>query len=177
VVDLSDRPPILQIPAEAENGNRDRLLPTTPAFATCLLSVTEAERRGSRVLKLLGNDGKPLRGERCLVGKTVIAIGKAAGIVVDAKTKGETIVREFASAHDLRIVRPTMGRKDQAHATPRVMRNASINTMLDYYVDEDAEATADGLRASFGDALGDTPSAHKKRDTKSTEKTSTGERT
>jgi integrase len=35
VVDLSSRQPILRIPAEAEKGNKDRLLPITPEFPRC----------------------------------------------------------------------------------------------------------------------------------------------
>ena len=47
---------MLHIPAEAEKGNQDRLLPITPEFATLLEGVRECERRG-RVFKLLDING------------------------------------------------------------------------------------------------------------------------
>jgi site-specific recombinase XerD len=46
VVDQSGRRPMLRIPADAEKGNQDRLLPITPEFATLLQSVPQHERRG-----------------------------------------------------------------------------------------------------------------------------------
>ena len=82
------------------------------------------------LFKLLDGDGKPLHGSRSVVGKTVTAIGKAAGVVVDERTKAGATVRKFASAHDLRWafgqrwatkIKPTqlrelMRRFDQYHA-------------------------------------------------------------
>ena len=78
---------MLRIPAEAEKGNQDRLLPITPEFATLLADVPESERRG-RVFKLLDIDGTLLQPTRRLVGPIVSAIGKAAGVVVDERIEG-----------------------------------------------------------------------------------------
>jgi integrase len=46
VVDLSGRHPMFRIPAEAEKGNQDRLLPMTPDFAELLSTVLECDRAG-----------------------------------------------------------------------------------------------------------------------------------
>ena len=50
-IDLSGKRPRLRIFAEAEKGNRDRLLPMTPDFAEFLLATPEADRHG-RVFKI-----------------------------------------------------------------------------------------------------------------------------
>jgi integrase len=166
VVDLAGRRPMLRIPAEAEKGNRDRLLPITPHFATLLESVPESERRG-RVFKLLAANGKPFYHNRCDVGHTVSAIGKAAGVVVDERSRAAETVRKFASAHDLRRafavrwatkLKPTQLRE--------LMRHASIATTLAYYVGEDAEATADALWDAVGNTLGNSDQATKNENAK-----------
>ena len=77
---------MFRIPAEAEKGNRDRLLPMTPDFAEHLETVPEGQRH-SRVFKLLASDGSPRHAEFYAGSKIVCAIGKAAGVVVDERTK------------------------------------------------------------------------------------------
>jgi hypothetical protein len=58
-----------------------------------------------------------------------------------------------------------------------LMRHADIGTIMKYYVGQNAEATADALWTAHGDTLGDTPERNKNGGLKTTEKTSTGERT
>jgi integrase len=166
VVDLTGRRPMLRIPAEVEKGNRDRVMPMTPQFAALLSSVPEADRWG-RVFKLLAANGTLFNVSTCEVSRVVASIGKKAGIVVDERTKRvkatsdtpahDAIVRKFASAHDLRRA---FGKRWATKLKPtqlrELMRHASINTTLAYYVGEDAEETADALWAGFGDNLGDT---------------------
>jgi hypothetical protein len=41
-VDLSGKHPMLQIPADCENGNQDRLLPRAPDFVLFLVATPEA---------------------------------------------------------------------------------------------------------------------------------------
>jgi hypothetical protein len=65
---------MLRIPAEAEKGHIDRLLPITPEFAMLLQSVPERERSG-RMFKLLSSSGTPLPGNRYVVSRVVTAIG------------------------------------------------------------------------------------------------------
>ena len=170
VVDLTGRRPMLRIPAEAEKGNRDRLLPITPEFAALLASVPERDRRG-RVFKLLDIDGSLLSTKRWDVGKIVSAIGEAAGVVVDERTKGKETVRKFATAHDLRRA---FGQRWSGRVMPNVlrelMRHADIGTTMKFYVGQNAEVMADALWAAAGDTLGDThqstESANAKKDWK-----------
>jgi integrase len=171
VVDLDGRRPILRIPAEAEKGNRDRVLPMTPEFAALLASVPEADRHG-RVFKLLTASGSPFN-VPCEVSRVVTAIGKAANVVVDERQKGRATIRKFASAHDLRRafavrwaakIKPTQLRE--------LMRHASIGTTLAYYVGEDAEATADALWAGFVDTSVDTTGAQNKTEKRQRERLS-----
>jgi integrase len=161
VVDLTGRRPMLRIPAEAEKGNQDRLLPITPEFAAVLETVPERERRG-RVFKLLDIDGTLLQPTRRLAGPIVSAIGNAAGVVVDERLKGGKLVRKFASAHDLRRafgfrwafrVMPTVLRE--------LMRHEDIATTMAYYVGDNAEATADAVWNAAGTISG---TSHKRRD-------------
>jgi integrase len=152
VVDLASRRPMLRIPAEAEKGHTDRLLPITPEFATLLQGVAERDRRDrrGRVFKLLANDGTLLQAEPWAVSKVVSAIGQAAGVVVDERQVDGVTARKFASAHDLRRA---FGQRWAAKVMPTVlrelMRHASIATTMAYYVGSNAEATADVLWASY----------------------------
>lgn len=160
VVDLSRRRPMFRIPAEAEKGKKDRLLPMSPEFATMLLNVPESERRG-RVFKLLDVDGSTMPTNRTAVGKTVSAIGEAAGVVVDERRKTGEIERKFASSHDLRRA---FGQRWAMRVMPTIlrelMRHASITTTMAYYVGENAEATADVLWNAVGTIPGTIATAH-----------------
>jgi integrase len=140
VIDLSGRRPMFRVPAEAEKGNRDRLLPVAPEFAEFLLATPEADRTGS-VFKLeyrRKGRGKAIGME--WVSAVVSRIGKRANVVVNTET-GKT-----ASAHDLRRA---FGQRWAARVMPAIlqqlMRHADITTTLKYYVGSDAQATADVL--------------------------------
>lgn len=154
VVDLTGRRPMLRIPSEAEKGNRDRLLPMTPEFSELLQTVPEHVRHG-RVFKLVSPNGNRFNASKSDVGRMVSSIGKKADVVVDERTKGKEVVRKFASAHDLRR---GFGKRWAAKLKPtqlrELMRHASINTTLAYYVGEDAEEIADALWAGQGTKSG-----------------------
>lgn len=156
VVELGGRRPFFRIPAEVEKGNQDRLLPMTPDFAAFLLAVPECERRGT-VFKLLGADCKPIARTRCLVGKILSEVGKAAGVVVKEQKKAGDVKRKFASAHDLRRA---FGFRWAMRVMPTVlkelMRHEDVNTTMEYYVVQNAEAIADAVWAAAGDTLVDT---------------------
>ncbi len=160
VVDFSGRRPLLRIPAEAEKGKTHRLLPITPEFAELLATVPEGERRG-RVFKLLTNHGQLVRQSRHAVGPRVAAIGRAAGVVTDRRKRKGEIVKEFASAHDLRR---SFGFRWSRRVMPTIlrelMRHAEISTTMQYYVGVNAEATADELwqaaEQQAGSTLGST---------------------
>ena len=154
VVDLSGRRPMLRIPAEAQKSNRDETLPITPEFATLLLSVPERDRRG-RVFKLLDSGGTRFEATTSAVSHVVSAIGEKAGVVVDQRQKGDKTIRKFASAHDLRRA---FAQRWSAKVMPNVlrelMRHASINTTMAYYVGSNVEATADAIWSTSGSVSG-----------------------
>lgn len=144
-VDLSGRYPMLNIRAECEKGNRDRLLPMAPDFAEFLEATPENERRG-RVFKFHDGRGKPVEYERYHVCKTVVRIGKAAGVIVDDRGKGK-----HASLHDLRR---SFGARWAERVMPNVlqmlMRHDTYLTTQKYYVGQDADRAAATLWQSVG---------------------------
>jgi integrase len=176
VVDLSGRRPMFRIPAEAEKGNQDRLLPMTPDFTAMLETVPESDRHG-RVFKLLDIDGTPLQATRRAVGPLLSAVGTAAGIVVDERLKRGKLVRKFASAHDLRRA---FGLRWSAKLMPaelqQLMRHEDIGTTMKYYVGKNAEAVADAIWAAVGNTRGNTGERQETRLEENTGKTSGDDR-
>jgi integrase len=77
------------------------------------------------------------------IGEIIADIGKQAGAVVDADPRTGTPAK-FASAHDLRRA---FGYRWAKRVTPAVlqklMRHASIQTTMQYYVDLEADDVAD----------------------------------
>jgi integrase len=154
-IDLSGKRPRFKIKGEAQKSGQDELLPMTPDFAELILRTPESERRG-RVFRLNhARRGSPLDG--MAVGKLVTKIGKKAGVVVATVEKRKSVdgklvtttVKKFASAHDLR--RSFGTRWAQRVRTPvlqRLMRHASIETTLGYYVDLNVDEMADDLWAN-----------------------------
>jgi hypothetical protein len=64
--------------------------------------LVQTRVRVARLFKLRASDGTPMPIERTGVGKTVTAIGEAAGGGVDERQRNGETIRKFASAHDLR---------------------------------------------------------------------------
>jgi hypothetical protein len=112
-----------------------------PEAAEFFLRAPQAQRRG-RVFRLNRIDtGAPIDPHH--VGKLVGMIGEKAGVVVDP-TEGKT-----ATIHDLRR---TFGSKWARKVMPavlqRLMRHASIQTTMRYYIDLNVDEMADELWAS-----------------------------
>lgn len=160
VLELGGRRPLMWIPSESEKGGKDRLLPLAPEFAVLLETVPQSERRGW-VFRPLSKSGVPYARSRHAVGPVFSRIGKTAGVVVDERAKrtpkgkgkaAETIVRKFASAHDLRRgfgVR--WSRKVMPAVLKELMHHEDIATTMMYYVGHNAKATADILWEAIGD--------------------------
>jgi integrase len=140
-VDLSGRRPRFRIKGEAQKSGQDELLPMTPDFADLLLQTPEAERHG-RVFRLNEVEtGTSISAHS--VGQLVASIGKRAGAIVNA-VDGKT-----ASAHDLRRSFASRWAKRVAPAIlQKLMRHASIQTTMGYYVDLDVDEMADELWAN-----------------------------
>nr|WP_261360773.1 site-specific integrase [Aeoliella straminimaris] len=142
VVDHSGKHPVLRIPGEAQKSGADQVIPIVPEFARLLDTVPPEARSGP--VFAVGTS-------RFKVGPVVKAMGKAANIVVHSKSG------KFASAHDLRR---SFGRRWSRKVMPAVlkelMRHASIQTTMEYYVGDDAQRTAAELwESDLGVRLGD----------------------
>jgi integrase len=133
--------PAFRILGELEKGNTDRLLPMAPEFAMFLLETPESERTGPVfALAKRRKKSQPYTPEE--VGKIVSKIGRRAGVVV--KDSDDTGRRKFASAHDLRR---SFGDRWSIRVMPavlqRMMRHASIETTMRYYVGHNATKTSE----------------------------------
>lgn len=143
-VDLSGPQPLLRVVASQDKGNRDRVLPLTPDFARWL-SRTAVEKRTGFVFNPIGKRGDRLRHDHPII-RAIGAIGKAAGVVVDARTG------KYASAHDLRRTFGTRwAKRVTTHVLMMLMRHESIETTNSYYVDITAGSIAADLMSKFGE--------------------------
>jgi integrase len=144
-VDLTGRRPLFRIKGTDQKSGNDQLLPMTPDFAEFLLKTPEAERTGL-VFKLnASHTGTRLTPHA--IGQVVVEIGEKAGAIVNA------VDRKTASAHDLRRAFASRWAKRVAPAIlQKLMRHASINTTMSYYVDLDVDEMADELWANHAPA-------------------------
>ena len=141
-VDLSGKHPRFRIWAEGQKSRSDEYLPMTPDFARLLLKTPESERSGP-VFTLCGKSGRPVQSDA--VSRTVSAIGRAAGIVVDAEAD------QFATAHDLRRSFGTRWSKQvKTPVLQKLMRHADIKTTMDFYVEQEADDIAEDLWREHG---------------------------
>jgi integrase len=154
VVEQGDRLMVL-IHSHLEKGKRDRLLPIAPEFENFLRRTPPRDRRG-RVFKPLSKDGSDQQMTAHHVGIVIGQIGENARVKVATNAKTEK--PKFASAHTLRRSFGTRwARRVKPAVLQQLMRHASIETTLKYYVDLDAGETAAELwKAVAGDTLGDT---------------------
>lgn len=144
-VDLSHEHVMLRIPGEHEKGRRDRLYPVAPEFAEMLLSVPELDREGFVFNAEKVRDGHTGRGSLETCCKFMTRLGKTAKVVVNRK--GDDV--KFASAQDLRRAFGTRwASRVRSPTLQKMMRHASIETTLRYYVTADAEELAAEIYAA-----------------------------
>jgi integrase len=154
-LDYSHKRPMFRIPADAEKGNQDRLLPMAPEFAEFLEKTPQEARTG--LVFPVSRQRKRYPGQIKLehASSTISAIGKKAGVKVNAETG------KCASAHDLRRA---FGQRWAARVMPQIlmqlMRHEDISTTMKFYVGREAEATADVLWEAVG--KGEKPGKSKK---------------
>ena len=128
-----------------------------PEFAVLLQSIPERERRG-RVFRL----NSVLNGEAPVgadwAGRMLSRIGKQARVIVSPEAGSQKI--KYASAHDLRR---SFGNRWAQRLMPaelkELMRHASIETTLRYYVGLNAEETAAKCWRVFEAEVRATPAA------------------
>jgi integrase len=148
-VDLWGKRPMFRIRAQAEKGYKDRTLPMAPEFAEMLQATPEAAREGLVFNPLMQRKhGKPLRTDT--VSSIIVEIGKKAGVKVserDGKVK-------YASAHDCRRAFGTRwGQRVMPPVLQQLMRHQSIQTTMTFYVERDAQTTADVVWSAFANTL------------------------
>lgn len=138
-VDFSGRRPMLVIRPDGEKSHEDRLLPITPEFANWL--------KGRETTGYVFNPAPPPgyagRPPLDMASKTIASIGREAGVKVKTLRDGSP---RFASAHDLRRSFGTRWSKRVGpQVLQRLMRHASIQTTMKFYVDADAHDLADDV--------------------------------
>ena len=153
-IDASGRFVKLLIFAEDEKGGQDRIYPVTPDFQEFLLAVPESERQGF-VFNPYLHRGVSRRVDT--VSSKLIEIGETAKIKVDEK-KGEPV---YVSAHDLRRSFGTRWAKRGVSVfhLKELMRHSSVKTTEQYYVDIQADETAEAVLQKFRESKGATSGA------------------
>jgi integrase len=149
-MDLSGKYPRFRIWGESQKSRRDELLPLTPDFAEWVLQTPPDDRVGRLFPMDTLYTGTPFTPRA--VGRIVSDLGRAAKVWVNAK-------RKPASCHDLRRAFGTRwAPKVRPAVLQKLMRHASIETTMGYYVDLDTDDLAADLwkiTGAQGDGLGD----------------------
>lgn len=167
-VDLSGRRPMFIIGGEAEKAGCNRLLPMAPEFSRFLEKTPEAERRG-KVFPLVPPAGTRGPGPICLetVSKTIVAIGRGAGVKVATKLRydrkaGKQLEKvKYASAHDFRRSFCFRWALRVVPAVLKVLaRHESISTTERYYIGQNSEAMADAAWNAYEAEKGRANQAH-----------------
>jgi integrase len=149
-VDLTGKFPCFVIAAESEKGFRDRRLPITPDFSM-VLNATATENQVGKVFAVAKDFGLDR------VGRVISKFGEKANVVVNKEQN------KFASAHDLRRA---FGTRWSSRVTPAVlqqlMRHASIETTLKFYVEQSADSLGSELWIAFNKGNGESTTIHQR---------------
>jgi integrase len=137
--DTTGKHPAFRIEASGQKSGKAEYAPMTPDFAEWVLSTTPESERAGRVFRLPDHrNGRQIGHQEA--GRVVAAIGRRAGVVVDAETG------KRASAHDLRR---SFGSRWASRVMPavlqRLMRHANIQTTMTFYVGLAADDVAAAL--------------------------------
>ena len=153
VVDILGRNPVAHIQASSQKSHRTETIPLAPEFGELLADV-EPEARFGFVFNPVTSTGK--RASLSSAIRTVGDIGRRANVKTWTNAKsGKT---KCASAHDLRR---SFGTRWSSLVMPAVlqqmMRHASIQTTLRFYVTRNAVTAGDVIREAVEKArLGNT---------------------
>ena len=152
LIDLDGKWPMFIIRGELEKGRRDRRLPMAPEFADLLQGVP-AEQRKSRVVEPQPRREGAATPHPHRIGEVIAKIGQAAEIVVDADPRTGAATK-YASAHDLRRA---FGHRWASRVMPailqKLMRHASVQTAMQYYVNLEADEVADTVWATMSNTF------------------------
>jgi integrase len=145
VVDIAGRNPVAHIDAGSQKSHRTETIPLAPEFGELLLAVPAEQRAGS-VFKPIGEKGQRASVE--VVIRTISDIGRKAN--AKTWTNAKSGKAKCASAHDLRR---SFGTRWSARVMPAVlqtmMRHASIQTTMRFYVTRNAVTAGDIIREAF----------------------------
>ncbi|QDT73893.1 Phage integrase family protein [Lacipirellula limnantheis] len=146
-IDMDGKRPMFIIRGELEKGRQDRRLPMAPEFVALLATVPLEARSGPVFRPQAKRRGGPTPSLH-RIGEVIAKIGEQAKVVVDADPRtGEPT--KFASAHDLRRA---FGYRWAPRVMPailqKLMRHASIQTTMQYYVNIEADDVANALWAA-----------------------------
>jgi integrase len=145
---LEGRESVLAFDADSQKSGKVQHVPLAPE-AIELLELHQ--RSGGYVFNPRRANGQLIARSTLRIGKVISAIGAAAGVVVDS-AKGKT-----ATAHDLRRAFGSRWSKLVMPATLKeLMRHASIETTMTYYVQQSARVTSSELWAARGTISGNT---------------------
>lgn len=135
MVDTTRKHLALIVPAEAEKGGRDRILPIAREFVQ-FLEQTPADERTGPVFRPTGHRGERVTADR--VSRIGSAIGKASGVSVL-----ESGSQRHPTIHDLRRSFGLRWAKEVMPAVLMVMmRHEDIHTTMDFYVGRNADDVA-----------------------------------
>ncbi|MEO2018063.1 MAG: site-specific integrase, partial [Fuerstiella sp.] len=142
-VDTSGKFPMLQIPAAAEKGAKDRVLPMAPEFAEFLDNFSESDRTGLVFnLSWRRNSGKLARVD--VVSPKIAEIGHKANVKVSDE--------KCASAHDLRrSFGARWANRVKPHVLQQMMRHEDIQTTMTYYVKVEADTMAEAIWSAYNE--------------------------
>ena len=151
-IDMDGKWPMFIIRGELEKGRRDRRLPMAPEFANLLKGVP-AEQRKSRVFEPQPRREGAATPQPHRIGEVIALIGQTAEIVVDADPRTGAATK-YASAHDLRrAFGYRWARRVMPAILQKLMRHASVQTTMQYYVNLEADDVADTVWATISNTF------------------------
>lgn len=143
---LDGRRSVLAFDGESQKNGKVQLVPLAPEVVELL---EPHQRDHGFVFTLLDLRGGHCSRNKLAVGRKLSAIGEAAGVVTDPE-KGRT-----ATAHDLRrAFGYRWSRRVMPATLKELMRHASIETTMTYYVGQNAQTTSGELWDALGKAAG-----------------------
>jgi len=137
---------VLAFDADSQKSGKVELAPLAPEAVELLEPM---QRKRGYVFHPQRRDGEPMARHTLKVSKIICRIGKAANVQVNSVTG------KSASAHDLRrAFGYRWSRRIMPAVLKELMRHASIETTMTFYVGQNAETTAEELWAGSGKVLG-----------------------
>lgn len=153
LVDLSGEYPLIVIQAKAQKSRQYKEMPIVPEFAELLLSVPREERNGFVFNPISQRKAEPRR-KNNYFSRLISLLGKSAGICVSESQEGK---KKWASAHDFRrSFGFRWSRKVMPAVLQELMRHASIETTMTFYVGSNAQETARSLWSASANTLANT---------------------